>query len=200
MFLWFVITKEYKRDSKWSTKPGAIPNPFPSKTDGYSSENKQPSQPTPPAQLSVKGEFSGVVWTSLTSEWDRHESLKDIDIQTRRAKFWRAQLHKGVLTMTPDIDKKNLKPVSMELTGCSVKIVTECLGAKSYWWKKGPLEISHHDKNLLEGKWAQLNYCGRTIKCTDSYLAFFLANAELVFDSWTVFIWMSVQEEPIFYC
>lgn len=105
----------------------------------------------PPAHMALKGRFSGPVWTVLVSEWDRHEALKDVDIQNKRVKMWDAELTGSTLMLTPEHVKKGLKPVVLDMTGCSINVVTECLGNKSPWWKKGPLEVLHHDRELLDG-------------------------------------------------
>ncbi|GMH39159.1 hypothetical protein BSKO_07057 [Bryopsis sp. KO-2023] len=156
--LLFLVTEVYrKKDSHSSVKPGSIPNPHPSSYHPFPPLNFEDGKPVPPALIGLKGRFSGTVWTVPVSEWDRTEALKDVDIHTKEITKWMADLERGILTLTPDAPKK--QPVVLHVEGCTVKVVQECLGSKTLWWKKGPLEISHHERELLDGDNSFFMFC-----------------------------------------
>lgn len=93
-----------------------------------------------------------MVWIISGSKWDRTKCVRkhppvDVGVgdETGLIKY-NATVSKGYLKLRR---KKNTKKIALD--GCVCTVVRECLGIRSTWWKKAPLEISHPEKILFEG-------------------------------------------------
>lgn len=166
----FLLTKKFSHDEEKI----AVHDP---KSDSlYKTEDAHHRVHHP--NIMKNGHFASHVWIVAASNWNATEAMHKfpprdpenkgtfhfVTIETKGSLFlgisnYYAELKDDILRLScvNDLQKKSV--LKMELEGCVCRLVTDCLGTKSLWWRKGPLEISHPTKEIYRGEQKFFMFC-----------------------------------------